>query len=114
MKKLKVLCASAALVLVAGALVGCQDRGNSSSGSGTTKEAGITVWAPLAHQDVYIGFLPGFKEKYIEFWSSGGRDYPLEVLKIIDIDLCDAKFFESAMNDFKDTLNQFRKIYYEE
>ena len=67
MKKLKVLCASAALVLVAGALVGCQDRGNSSSGSGTTKEAGITVWAPLAHQDVYKGFISGFKEKYPEY-----------------------------------------------
>lgn len=64
--------------------------------------------------DNIIHNTPGFKEKYIEFLSSGGRDYPLEVLKIIDIDLCDAKFFESAMNDFKDTLNQFRKIYYEE
>lgn len=64
--------------------------------------------------DHLIHNTPGFKQKYIEFLSSGGRDYPLEVLKIIDIDLCDSKFFESAMNDFKETLNQFKKIYYEE
>lgn len=55
----------------------------------------------------------GFKEKYIEFLSSGGRDYPLEVLKIIDINLADSKVFESAINDFKNTLAEFKKIYNE-
>lgn len=55
----------------------------------------------------------GFKEKYFEFLSSGGRDYPLEVLKIIDIDLKDTKVFESAMIEFKDTLEEFKRVYYE-
>lgn len=55
----------------------------------------------------------GFQEKYIEFLSSGGRDYPLEVLKIIDIDLTDTKVFESVMQEFKDTLEEFKKVYYE-
>ena len=56
---------------------------------------------------------PGFRKKYIEFLSSGGRDYPLEVLKIIDINLTDTKVFESAMNDFRKTLDEFKKVYYE-
>ena len=60
-----------------------------------------------------INNTPGFKEKYIKFLSSGGRDYPLEVLKIIDVDLNDTKVFESAMEEFKDTLQKFKKIYNE-
>ncbi len=60
-----------------------------------------------------INNTPGFKENYIKFLSSGGRDYPLEVLKIIDIDLNDTKVFESAIDEFKTTLDQFKKMYYE-
>lgn len=56
---------------------------------------------------------PGFQEKYMKFLSSGGRDYPLEVLKIIDIDLNDDKVFESAMREFKNTITKFKKIYNE-
>jgi len=52
----------------------------------------------------------GFREKYIEFLKSGGRDYPLEILKIIDIDLTDTKVFEDAMEMFKETLDKFKKI----
>ena len=60
-----------------------------------------------------INKTPGFVEKYLEFLQSGGRDYPLEVLKIIDVDLKDTKVFESALEDFKNTLYEFKKIYYE-
>lgn len=60
-----------------------------------------------------INDTPGFKDKYIEFLSSGGRDYPLEVLKIIDIDLTDTKVFESAIDEFRKTLEEFKRIYYE-
>lgn len=60
-----------------------------------------------------INKTPGFVEKYLEFLQSGGRDYPLEVLKIIDVDLKDTKVFESALEDFKNTLEEFKKIYYE-
>ena len=38
---------------------------------------------------------PGFKEKYIEFLSSGGSDYPLELLKKLGIDLT----LESTLNE---------------
>ena len=60
-----------------------------------------------------INKTPGFVEKYLEFLQSGGRDYPLEVLKIIDVDLKDTKVFDSALEDFKNTLAEFKKIYYE-
>ena len=49
----------------------------------------------------------------MEFLSSGGRAFPLEVLKIIDIDLTDKKVFESATKEFKNTLEEFKKIYNE-
>ena len=61
-----------------------------------------------------INKTPGFIDKYIKFLSSGGRGYPLEVLKIIDIDLRDTKVFESAMQEFKMTLEEFKKVYNEE
>ena len=60
-----------------------------------------------------INNTPGFKEKYLEFLKSGGKDYPLEVLKIIDIDLTDRKVFESAINLFRETLDNFKKVYNE-
>ena len=50
---------------------------------------------------------PNFKNKYIEFLKSGGRDYPLEVLKIIDVDLSDTKVLKEAMEMFKETLDKF-------
>lgn len=50
---------------------------------------------------------PNFKEKYLEFLKSGGRDYPLEVLKIVDIDLTDTKVFDEALEMFKETLDKF-------
>ncbi len=54
---------------------------------------------------------PGFKEKYLELLKAGGSDYPLELLKIIDIDLTDKKVFESANQMFNDILNQFIEVY---
>ena len=54
-----------------------------------------------------INNTPNFKEKYLEFLKSGGRDYPLEVLKIIDIDLTDTKVFDDAMEMFKETLDEY-------
>lgn len=50
---------------------------------------------------------PNFKDKYLEFLKSGGRDYPLEVLKIIEIDLTDTKVFDEALEMFKETLDKF-------
>ncbi len=52
----------------------------------------------------------GFRDKYILFLKSGGRDYPLEVLKIIDVDLTDTKVFKEAMSMFESTLEKFSKL----
>ena len=57
-----------------------------------------------------INETPGFKEKYIEFLKSGGRNYPLEVLKIIDIDLSDNKVYQEALDTFKENLNEFIEL----
>ena len=60
-----------------------------------------------------INKTPGFREKYIEFLKSGGRDYPLNILKLIDIDLTDNKVFVSAIDSFRKDLDLFEKLYRE-
>ena len=51
-----------------------------------------------------------FCEKYLEFLSSGGKDDPLEILKIIDVDLTDTKVFEESLTMFKETVNTFEHL----
>lgn len=57
-----------------------------------------------------INKTPGFREKYVEFLKASSRDYPLEVLKIIDIDLTDTKVFDEAMKVFEKTLEEFLEL----
>lgn len=52
----------------------------------------------------------GFKNKYLSFLKAGGSDYPLEILKIIDVDLTDDQVFQDAMEVFKETLDTFEKL----
>ena len=52
----------------------------------------------------------GFCDKYLEFLSSGGKDDPLEILKIIDVDLTDTKVFEESLTMFKETVNTFEHL----
>lgn len=52
----------------------------------------------------------GFKEKYLTFLKAGGSNYPLETLKIIDVDLTDTKVFEEAMEMFKNTMEEYQKV----
>ena len=46
-------------------------------------------------------------DAYFEFLSSGGKDSPVELLKIAGVDLTKKQPFEAAFKVFKDTLNQF-------
>ena len=69
---------------------------------------GLSIASYIAEN--IINKTPGFKEKYLEFLKSSGRDYPLEVLKIIGIDLTDTKVFDEAMKVFRKTLNQFIEL----
>lgn len=50
------------------------------------------------------------KENYLEFLKTGGRDYPLEELKIAGVDLTDPKVIQSAMDMFKEYLNELEKL----
>lgn len=61
--------------------------------------------------DNILNNTPGFKEKYLKLLKSGGKDYPLELLKIIDINLEDTKVFDSANEMFNQTLDEFVKVY---
>ena len=48
----------------------------------------------------------GFKEKYIKFLSSGGSNYPLEILKELGIDINDEKVIDNAFKLFDEKVNE--------
>ena len=49
---------------------------------------------------------------YIEFLKTGGRDYPVNELKIAGVDMNDKKVIENSIETFKDLLLQFKELYY--
>ena len=49
-------------------------------------------------------------ENYIEFLSSGGNDYPLEILKKVGIDIANDDTIDRALEMFRQTLNEFKEI----
>lgn len=49
--------------------------------------------------------------KYINFLKTGGSMYPSEELLVCDVDITSPKFIEDAVLMFKDTIDEFRKIY---
>lgn len=49
-------------------------------------------------------------ERYIKFLSSGGSDFPVELLKIAGVDLSKPDAVVSGMKVFEDTLNEFERI----
>jgi len=52
----------------------------------------------------------GAAEKYLEFLSTGGSDYPLNELKIMDIDLTLPDTVASAMKVFDDTVKELEEL----
>ena len=44
------------------------------------------------------------KENYLEFLSSGGCNYPLEILKKVDVDMTTSKPIDEALSMFKEKL----------
>ena len=50
------------------------------------------------------------KEKYLEFLSSGGCNYPLEILKKVDVDMTTSKPIEEALSMFSDKLNKLKEL----
>ena len=51
----------------------------------------------------------GFKDKYIKFLSSGGSDYPLNILKKLGIDITKKETLENAFKIFEEYLNILEK-----
>ncbi|MBZ4204059.1 oligoendopeptidase F [Mycoplasma tauri] len=52
-----------------------------------------------------------YLEKYIEmFLSAGGSDYPLEILKKMDIDLMSNAFYDNAFDYLNSQVNEWSKI----
>lgn len=51
-----------------------------------------------------------FNAKYKKFLSAGGSDYPLNILKYVDIDLTTEKPFAVAMDEFKACLDRLKEL----
>lgn len=50
------------------------------------------------------------KEKYIEFLKSGSKKYPMELLKITDIDLTKPKPIKKTIQQYKKYIQQYKKL----
>ena len=50
------------------------------------------------------------KENYLEFLSSGGNNYPLEILKKVDVDMTTSKPVEEALSMFKEKLENLKEL----
>ena len=50
------------------------------------------------------------KENYLKFLSSGGSDYPLNILKNVDVDMTTPKPIEEALQMFKEKLEELKEL----
>ena len=46
----------------------------------------------------------------MKFLSSGGNDFPLEILKKVNIDIANDDTIDKALEMFRDTLEEFKEI----
>jgi len=53
---------------------------------------------------------PGYLEKYLKFLSAGSSEYPLELLKSVDVDLLDPKTLQGAFEKYREYLEEFKII----
>ena len=52
-------------------------------------------------------------ENYLKFLKTGGSMYPLDELKVAGVDMNKKEVIESAVEMFKDIINDFERIYYD-
>jgi len=69
---------------------------------------GISVSASIA-SDLLNNNLET-KENYLEFLKSGGKDYPLEILKKVNIDITNDDTIKKALELFKNSLEEYKVI----
>lgn len=56
---------------------------------------------------------PGYKEKYINFLKAGDNDYPINQLKMLDIDLSNDNSFMPTIEMLDELMNEFVETYEE-
>ena len=49
-------------------------------------------------------------DKYMELLKSGGKDYPVELLKIAGVDLTDENCYKIAFDEFSNRLNELKEL----
>ena len=69
---------------------------------------GISVAARIA-SDI-LNHKEGALENYLEFLSSGGNNYPLEILKKVGIDIVNDDTIDKALELFRETLEEFNNL----
>lgn len=52
----------------------------------------------------------GALNNYMEFLASGGKDFPLEILKQVNIDIVNDDTIDKALEMFRETLKEFKEI----
>lgn len=50
------------------------------------------------------------RDNYLKFLSSGGNDYPLNILKTVGVDMTTSKPIEEAMSMFKEKLEELKEL----
>ena len=50
------------------------------------------------------------RDNYLEFLSSGGSDYPLNILKKVGVDMTNSKPIEEALSMFEEKLEELKKL----
>lgn len=66
--------------------------------------------ASTALSEKVLGKEEGMVEKYIEFLSSGGSDYPIDLLKKAGVDMTGAEPFNKTMTAMNRTMDEIEKI----
>jgi oligoendopeptidase F len=66
--------------------------------------------ASTALVEKVLGKEPGAVEKYIEFLSAGGSDYPIELLKKAGVDMTSAEPFNKTMTAMNRTMDEIEEI----
>ncbi len=69
---------------------------------------GISVACKIV--DDILNKKEGALENYMEFLSSGGNDYPLEILKKTGIDIINDDTIDKALEMYKETLEEFKAL----
>ena len=66
--------------------------------------------AALAIASDILNKVPGAQERYLEFLSSGGSKYPLDTLKMCNVDMETSEPILKGIEMFNDKLNQVKEI----